>query len=79
MYSIITYKKTNYGKISCHLKKVMKEKKVSTYWLSQETNIKYEIIKRYRDNEMQRYDADILAKICFCLDCDVGSVLKYEK
>ncbi len=79
MYSIITYGQTNYGKISCNLKRIMKEKKISTYQLSHQTNIKYEIIKRYCDNEMQRYDADILAKFCFYLNCEVSSILKYEK
>lgn len=79
MYSLITYLNTDYGKISCNLRKVLEDKKVSIYRLSQETNIKYEIIKKYCDNEMQRYDSDILAKMCFCLDCEVSSILKYEK
>ena len=79
MYSSIVYTNTNYGNISCKLKDIMDEKKISIYRLSHDSNIKYEIIKRYYDNDIQRFDSDILAKICFCLGCDIGSLLKYEK
>ena len=79
MYSLVTYANIDYGVISCHLKEVMKEKRVSIYKLSFASNIKYEIIKRYYDNKVLRYDTDILAKLCFCLECDLSSLLKYEK
>ena len=79
MRSIITYLETDYGKVSCHLKEVLKERNVGIYRLSQDANIKYDIIKKYCDNEIQRFDLDILAKMCYCLDCEVSSILKYEK
>lgn len=79
LHSIITYLNTDYGKISCNLKSIMKEKKIGIYKLSREADIKYDVIRRYRDNEVQRFDSDILAKMCFCLDCEVSSLLKYEK
>ena len=78
MNSII-YQNVKYGKITCNLKEVMKEKHISTYKLANITNIKYEIVKKYRDNNVLRYDANILAKLCFCLDCELSSLLKYEK
>ena len=79
MYSIITYLNTDYGRISCNLKEIMKKKRIGIYKLSQETNLKYDVIKRYYDNEIQRYDSDVLAKMCFYLNCEVSSLLKYEK
>ncbi len=79
MYSSIVNIETNYGKISCTLKDVMLSKKISIYRLSHDTNIKYEIIKKYYENDIQRFDLDILAKLCFCLNCEVSSLLKYEK
>ena len=79
LYSSIVYVDTKYGQISCHLKDVMREKKISIYQLSHISNIKYEIIKRYCDDLVLRYDANILARLCFCLDCELSSILKYEK
>ena len=79
MYSSIVEEITNYGKISCNLKEVMKQKKITVYKLSNISNIKYEIIKKYCDNNIQRIDLDILAKLCFCLNSEICSLLKYEK
>lgn len=79
MYSTIVYTNTNYGKISCNLKEVLKEKKITIYKLSNISHIKYEIIKKYCDNNFQRVDLDILARICFCLNLEVEDLLKYVK
>ena len=57
----------------------MQKKNISTYNLSKMSNIKYEVLKRYRDDMVLRYDANILSKLCFCLDCDLSSILKYDK
>ena len=79
MYSTIVNLETDYGSVSCSLKKVMDDKKMTIYRLSNIANIKYEIVKKYYDNNLQRIDLDILAKFCFCLNCEVSSLLKYEK
>lgn len=79
MYSSIIYQDIDYGKVSCNLKNVLKEKNITIYRLSNITNIKYEIIKKYCDNNIQRIDLDILAKICYCLNLEVNDVLKYQK
>ena len=79
MYSSIVEEITDYGKISCNLKEIMQEKGMTIYKLSNISNIKYEIIKRYYNNDFQRIDLDILAKLCFCLKCEVDNLLKYEK
>ena len=67
------------GKIICHLKDIMQDREISVYRLSFITGIKYEVLKRYYDNLILRYDASILTKLCFYLDCDLNSILKYEK
>ena len=67
------------GKIICHLKEVMQDREISVYRLSFITGIKYEVLKRYYDNLILRYDSSILTKLCFYLDCDLNSILKYEK
>ena len=75
----IIYQHTKYGQITCNLKEVMQKEKISTYRLANMANIKYGIVKRYRDNNVYRFDASILARLCFCLDCELSSLLKYEK
>ncbi len=75
----IIYQRTKYGKVKCYLKDIMQIKHITTYKLALISNVKYGIIRRYGDNNVTRYDANILAKLCFCLDCDLSSILKYEK
>ena len=68
---------TKYGRIRCNLYKVMKSKKVSIYQLSRLTNIRYDVIKKYADNLMMRYDTGVLSKICFVLNCSISDIIEY--
>ncbi len=59
--------------------KVLKEKNITRYRLSQLTGIKYQTIDNYYKNRVIRFDGYILSKICEVLDCQVGDVLEYVK
>ena len=54
-------------------------KHISIYKLSKLTGLKYDVIMRYYDNSIIRYDANVLAKLCSVLDCSISELLKYEK
>ena len=69
---------TEYGKIRCRLKKVMKQKNLNIYQLERLSGIKYDVLKRYARNEIVRYDSVVLAKICYVLDCEISELLQYE-
>lgn len=68
---------TKYGRIKCNLYKLMKSRKVSIFQLARLTNIRYDIIKKYADNQMMRYDASILSKLCFVLNCSISDIIEY--
>ena len=68
---------TKYGRIRCNLYKLMKSRKVSIFQLARLTNIRYDIIKKYADNQMMRYDASILSKLCFVLNCSISDIIEY--
>ena len=55
----------------------MKSRKVSIFQLARLTNIRYDIIKKYADNQMMRYDASILSKLCFVLNCSISDIIEY--
>ena len=56
----------------------MNSKKVSIYKLSKLTGLKYDVILRYYRNQVIKYDASVLAKLCYTLNCSISDVLKYE-
>lgn len=70
---------TKYGNIDCNLKKIMRKKNITIYQLSRITGIKYEIIERYCNNQVLRYDANILSKLCYSLNCEISEILQYRK
>ena len=43
------------------------------------TATNYDLINRYYNNKEIRIDLDIIARICYVLDCDVNDLIKYEK
>lgn len=69
---------TEYGKVRCKLKKILKRKELNLYQLERLTGIKYDVLKRYAKNEIIRYDSIVLAKLCFALECEINELLQYE-
>ncbi|MDY6071853.1 MAG: helix-turn-helix transcriptional regulator [Bacilli bacterium] len=39
----------------------------------------YDLITRYYNNSVSRIDLDIIARICFVLNCTVDEIIIYEK
>lgn len=41
--------------------------------------INYDLVNRYYNNKVVRIDLDIIARMCYVLDCDINDLIKYEK
>lgn len=73
--SVIEYKQ--YGKISIHLSEIMDKRKINRYSLSKLTGIRYEVINKWYNNNVERADLDVLAKLCYTLNCSVSDIMEY--
>ena len=40
--------------------------------------INYDLVNRYYNNRVIRVDIDIIARMCYVLDCDITDILKYR-
>lgn len=67
----------NYGTIQIDLDRIMNEQGVTTYELSNKANIRFQTIQNLRKNSCSRIDFEVLAKICYMLNCKVEDVIKY--
>lgn len=68
-----------YGRVVITLKDVMDKQGITRNRLSNLTGLVYNSINRYYQGEpISSVDLDILAKLCFVLNCEVGDILKYE-
>lgn len=66
-----------YGKIIVKLDEIMKKLDVSNYKLNSKANIKFQTIQNLRINKASRIDFEVLAKLCYSLDCKVEDILEY--
>ena len=70
---------TSYGNVRCDLFHLLEERKMTVFQLARIADIRYDVIRKYYNNEIIRYDSNVLARICYSLNCDVSEVIKYEK
>lgn len=75
--SIIIY--VDYGEVKVNIKSIMEKRNISKTQLAKRTGLHYQIINRYYDDEIVRFDRDVLAKLCYILDCTLDELIYYEK
>ena len=68
----------NYGKVEITLKEVLETKGISRNKLSIMIAVNYDLVNRYYNNLVIRVDMDIIARMCYVLDCDITDILKYK-
>ena len=67
----------NYGSIEIHLKELMDSQNITRNALARAINARFEVIDRWYNGHVEKIDSDILARICFVLDCSPGDIIKY--
>ncbi|MGI6005484.1 MAG: helix-turn-helix domain-containing protein [Christensenellales bacterium] len=75
--SIMTIK--DYGRIIYRFSKIMDEKGITRNRLASLTGIRFEVADRFYKGVVERMDMDVLARVCYVLDCQVGDVIQYSK
>ena len=69
----------DYGKIVFSFAKVMDEKNINRNQLANRAGIRFEVADRFYCGNIERLDIDVLARVCFVLNCDVADVMAYDK
>ncbi len=73
------YTLNNYGHIEIHLKKYMDQKNITRNALARAVNTRFEVIDKWYHGHVEKIDTDVLARICYVLDCTPGDIIKYCK
>lgn len=66
-----------YGTFQFQLAKVLEEKEISKTKLCRLANMQHKQLNRYCSADVKRIDLDILARICYVLDCSVDELFVY--
>lgn len=75
--SIITY--IDYGYIKYDIKTIMDKKKLSKNQIVKKTGLHHQVIERYMNDSVTRFDRDVLAKLCYVLDCNLDEIITYVR
>lgn len=67
----------HYGHIEIELKKYMDQKQITRNALARAVNTRFEVIDKWYHGHVEKIDADILARICFVLECEPGDIIRY--
>lgn len=56
----------------------MEEKGITRYRLAKLADTRFEVVEKWCSGTVERIDADVLARFCYILDCDVSDIVQYE-
>ena len=72
------YTLNQYGHIEINLKEIMDKKNVSRNALARAINARFEVIDKWYNGHVEKIDSDVLARICYVLDCSPSDVIVYK-
>ena len=56
----------------------MDDKNITRNALARAINTRFEVIDKWYNGHVEKIDSDILARICFVLDCTPGDIIQYS-
>ncbi len=68
----------SHGYITIHLKELIEEKGITRYRLAKLADTRFEVVDKWCAGTVDRIDADILARFCYVLDCDISDIIQYK-
>lgn len=67
------------GKVIIKLDKLLETKGISKNKICKHCDMQRTQLNRYYNNEMDRIDLNILARLCDYLNCEISDILEYKK
>ena len=66
-----------WGEVNLKLDEFLKKQGISRSSLSRNGQIHYKQLLKYCNNDMQKVDLKLLARICKTIDCEIGDIIEY--
>lgn len=71
------YTINDYGHIQICIKSIMDERSITRNALAKKINARFEVIDKWYNGSVEKIDSDVLARLCYVLDCNPGDIIKY--
>ncbi len=69
----------DYGHFEITIDEYLKSKNISKNFLAEKANLQRTQLNTYCKNSIKRPDFDVLARICYALNCDLSDIVCYIK
>ncbi len=66
-----------YGQINLKLKEILNSKNLTRNALARSADTRFEVIDKWYNNNVEKLDLDVLARICFVLECKISDIIDY--
>ena len=68
----------SYGKVNLRLKEMLDSRGMHRNTLAKAIGTRFEVIDKWYKNKVEKLDLDILARICYVLDCSPADIIGYD-
>lgn len=69
--------RADYGHVELKLKEVMDARGITRNQLAKLIDARFEVVGKWYKGEVEKMDLDILARICYALDCTTEDLIQY--
>ena len=69
--------RADYGHVELKLKEVMDVRGITRNQLAKLIDARFEVVGKWYKGEVEKMDLDILARICYALDCTAEDIIQY--
>lgn len=73
------YNINDYGRVEIDIKTIMDQKEITRNELARAIQTRFEVIDKWYKGNVEKIDTDILARICFVLECYPTDIIKYNQ
>jgi putative transcriptional regulator len=77
METSILYKR-EYGVVRLRLQEFMDQRGINRNQMARRIGVRFEVIDKWYQGKVEKLDLDVLARLCFVLDCQAGELLEYR-
>ena len=76
---MLVSERENFGSVELRINEVLKEKQISKNRICKDMDIPRANFNRYCKNSFQRIDANLICKLCYYLEVDIGDLIVYTR
>ena len=76
---MLNFEREDFGIIVLRIEEILREKGISKNQICKELDLPRGNFNRYCRNDFQRIDANLICKLCYYLDVDVGDLIVYKR